>query len=138
MTSYTRRIAVVCTVPGRSTSPDTVTSNVRGATTVMVASANLNTSRARSDTRRCASSRVRLRRAASVGCIKSGGALREAARSPSVEEMRLSEAGEISIRGPATSRSRQAGSKAAAPQRSAKASDLSSILPDGVAGKRLS
>ena len=80
----------------------------------------------------------RPRSAASSGFINSGGASREPARSPRVEEMRLSEAGEISISGWAARRSRQAGSTAAAPHRSANASDLSSILPDGVAGKTLS
>jgi len=39
------------------------------------------------------------RAAASVGCIISGGALRDAPILPKVEEMRLSDAGEISISG---------------------------------------
>ena len=42
---------------------------------------------------------VRLRPLASRGFISNDGVLREAARSPSVEEMRLSEAGEINISG---------------------------------------
>ena len=54
-----------------------------------------------------------------------------------VEEMRLSEDGEISIKGCDSSRSRQFGSSAAEPQRSAKVSDLSSTFPDGVAGRIL-
>jgi hypothetical protein len=80
----------------------------------------------------------RPRSAASLGFISGGGGLREPARSPSVEEMRLSEDGEISMRGWEACRARQTGSKAAAPHRLANVSDLSSILPDSVAGKTFS
>jgi len=74
----------------------------------------------------------RLRCAAFLGVHQKRGA-REPMRPPRVEEMRLSDDGEISIRGCGAFRSRQPGSKAAASHRSANASDLSSILPDGVA-----
>ena len=59
ITSCSRRRALTANVPGRSTSPDSVTSNVRGRATASVTFANRNTPLARAATRRWASSSVR-------------------------------------------------------------------------------
>ena len=71
ITSCTRRVAVTNTVPGCSTSPDTVSSKARAASTATVTSANRKIARARSATRRCASSTVR----PATGTAPMGGTL---------------------------------------------------------------
>ena len=56
----------------------------------------------------------------------------------SVDETRLSEAGEISINGKRVSRGRNDGNRASAPHRWLSTSETSSTFPDGVAGRCVS
>jgi hypothetical protein len=76
--------------------------------------------------------------AASFGVHQQWRRLARTGEVPKRRRDALVEDGEISIRGCAAFRSRQPGGKAAAPHRLVNISDLSSILPDGVAGKMLS
>ncbi|MEZ5856149.1 MAG: hypothetical protein R3D67_15885 [Hyphomicrobiaceae bacterium] len=76
-----------------------------------------------------------LRALASCGFISSGGVSLALPPSPNrVEEIRASDAGEMSIKGNLSSRGRKAGRRTPAPQRSARRSEASSTLPEGVAG----